>query len=208
MSFTSAEAPSPTRATSTMPPGCRASRTSRSTSRPPRAEPTSSTSAHFTARASTAGFTLTATLPTFQVTSIGLTSGGNTGRVTVPIVGALFSTNTQASLVAGSTVIPAASVYFQDASHVFATFDLTGRRDGDLRPPAPGRRPVRHAPGLPSRSSPARPAAVQISLSVPSVVRAGGSDGVVVAVRQHGEHRRAGAADRHLGRPRPVLLAR
>jgi RHS repeat-associated protein len=129
--------------------------------------------------ASTAGFTLVASLPTFRITSLGLTSGGNTGRVTVPILGALLTPNTQASLVSGGTVIPAATVYYQDASHIFATFDLTGRAPGayDVR-----LQDVNQSATLPGAFSivPGLSVAPQITLAVPSVVRAGGSDGVIV----------------------------
>ena len=80
--------------------------------------------------ASDAAFTLTASLPTFQIATLGLTSGGNTGQVTIPIVGALLTTSTTAMLFAGSTVIAASAVYYQDASHVFATFNLAGKSTG------------------------------------------------------------------------------
>ncbi len=126
-----------------------------------------------------AGFTLSAALPTFTITSLGLTSGGNTGRVTVPIVGALLTPNTTANLVAGSTVIPAASVFYQDAAHIFATFDLTGEatetydvqlKDGGQTTTLPGAFAIvaGHA------------GAIQVSLIVPSAVRAGKSDAVIV----------------------------
>ena len=71
-------------------------------------------------------FTLTATSEGFAIRSVANDVGGNTGRVTVAIHGTRVTPTTQASLVAGST-IPAVAMAFQDASLVYATFDLTGQ---------------------------------------------------------------------------------
>jgi YD repeat-containing protein len=135
--------------------------------------------------ASTSGFTLNATLPTFGITSIDEPSGGNTGNVTIPIHGTLLTESTQANLVSGSTVIPAESVFFQDASEIFATFNLAGARTGSYDVQlADGSQSttlagafavVTGAAGVGPVASP-----VQITLTLPSAVRAGSSDGVVV----------------------------
>src|SRR5262249_5170360 len=80
--------------------------------------------------ASTANFTVTASLPMFGISGVDLGSGGNTGRVTVPIHGTLLTTNTTAKLVKGATTITAVAVVYQDASTLYATFDLTGAAAG------------------------------------------------------------------------------
>ncbi|NUQ65836.1 MAG: hypothetical protein HUU20_25520, partial [Pirellulales bacterium] len=76
------------------------------------------------------GFTLTATIPTLAIESIDLSSGGNTGQVTIGIRGTLFTAATQVQLLSGPTVINAASVDFRSPSLVYATFDLTGQPTG------------------------------------------------------------------------------
>jgi RHS repeat-associated protein len=80
-------------------------------------------------RPGTGPFALTALQPGFGVRSVGR-AGGNAGTVTVPVRGTDLSPTTAVSLVLGSTVVPAASVRFVDASLLYATFDLAGRPAG------------------------------------------------------------------------------
>jgi RHS repeat-associated protein len=129
--------------------------------------------------ASSASFTLTASLPVFGITSIDVASGGNIGRVTVPIHGTLLTTNTQAKLVKGATTISATAVLFQDASTLYATFDLTGVATGyyDVQL-TDGNQTATLASGFAVVAGQA--GTVQVSLSVPSAIRAGSTDGVVV----------------------------
>ncbi len=129
--------------------------------------------------ASTAGFTLTASLPTFGITAIDQTTGGNTGRVTIPIHGTLLTTSTNAVLVNGGTVLAPVAVSYQDASTLYATFDLTGIATGTYG--------VRLTDGAQSATLAGtfsvvagHTGTIEVSLSVPSAIRAGGTDGVVV----------------------------
>ena len=75
--------------------------------------------------AATAGYTLTATQTgAVGVSSISSYSGGNGGNVTIEINGTNFSRKTTASLSLGGATVGAASVYYQSASQIFATFNL------------------------------------------------------------------------------------
>ena len=84
---------------------------------------------HGTTAAAAVPFTLTASAPGFAIQSLGATSGGNGGKVTIPVHGTDLTPTTAVSLVLGSTVIPAAVTY-QDASLLYATVDLTGAPAG------------------------------------------------------------------------------
>jgi RHS repeat-associated protein len=71
------------------------------------------------------------TLAVNQSTALGVTgissyAGGNAGNVTIEIDGTNFTASTTATLTQGSTTINAGSVYFVNASQIFATFNLAG----------------------------------------------------------------------------------
>ncbi|MGO9922159.1 MAG: beta strand repeat-containing protein, partial [Isosphaeraceae bacterium] len=77
------------------------------------------------------GYSLIATQTgAVSVAAISSYSGGNAGNVTVKIDGTNFSRNTTASLSLGGAPINSASIYYQNASQIFATFDLTGAAVG------------------------------------------------------------------------------
>ncbi len=78
----------------------------------------------------TSGFTLTATEPGLGIQSLGQSSGGNAGQVTIPIHGTDLTPNTQVSLVSGGTVLSPVSIDFQDPSLLYATFNLAGQPTG------------------------------------------------------------------------------
>lgn len=65
-----------------------------------------------------------------SLSSIGLTSGANSGSVTIPLVGENFLPGVTATLSSGGTIINAGSVQIVDASHAFATFNLQGASTG------------------------------------------------------------------------------
>lgn len=78
----------------------------------------------------TSSFTLSAAEPGLKLQSLGLTTGGNAGLVTIPIHGTDLTASTPVSLVLGNVSISPKSVSFQDASLMYVTFDLTGRAAG------------------------------------------------------------------------------
>jgi RHS repeat-associated protein len=77
--------------------------------------------------AAMSSFTITAHLPGLTITQVSPNQGGNTGRVTVRIAGTDFTSSSQVQLVSGATSIAATSIDFQDATLLYATFDLTGQ---------------------------------------------------------------------------------
>ncbi len=82
--------------------------------------------------AATAGYSLTATQTSaVSVSAISSFSGGSGGNVTITINGTNFSRNTIASLSLGGTTINAAFIYYQNASQIFATFNLAGAAVGN-----------------------------------------------------------------------------
>ncbi|GAB4152235.1 MAG: hypothetical protein Fur0021_16770 [Candidatus Promineifilaceae bacterium] len=76
-------------------------------------------------------YTLQAELEEFRLGGIDITEGGQGGPVTVQLTGAQFAPDTAISLENGTDVFPAAQTYFQDASTLYATFDLSGVPLGD-----------------------------------------------------------------------------
>ncbi|MBX3436644.1 MAG: PD40 domain-containing protein, partial [Planctomycetaceae bacterium] len=80
--------------------------------------------------AASSGFTLSARLPGFNVGEIAPAVGGNTGRVTVRIDGTDLTANTTVRLFKDATTLDAVAIDFRDASHLYATFDLTGVATG------------------------------------------------------------------------------
>ncbi len=80
--------------------------------------------------ARTATFTLLATQPGVTLQSLGLSSGGNTGRVTIPLHGADIARKAAVNLIRGATSLSPVAVEYSDASLLYATFDLTGQAAG------------------------------------------------------------------------------
>ena len=75
-------------------------------------------------------FTLTAGEPGLGIQSLGLTTGGNSSNVTIPVNGTDLTPDTQVTLVSGSTTLEPVSIDFQNASLLYATFDLAGQPTG------------------------------------------------------------------------------
>ncbi|HQE93847.1 MAG TPA: carboxypeptidase regulatory-like domain-containing protein [Anaerolineae bacterium] len=84
-------------------------------------------------------YQLTASPLTFELTSLDLARGGNSGRVTIGLNGAGFAGGMQVSLVQGSVERTAESVSVVDATLAYATFDLQGLAAGayDVRATVP-----------------------------------------------------------------------
>jgi len=80
--------------------------------------------------AATAGFTLTARLPGLSVAEIAPNQGGNTGRVTLRIDGTELTPTTTVQLFNTTTTIDTVAIDYRDASHLFATFELSGVATG------------------------------------------------------------------------------
>lgn len=122
--------------------------------------------------AATSGYTLTATQPGYGIQGLDVTAGGNTGPVTIPVHGTDLTPATQVSLVAGGRTLTAQSIDFGDPSVLYATFDLTGQpvgsydvrlSDGSRTATAAGAFTV-----VPGQSGP-----LQLTLTVPAIVRSG-----------------------------------
>jgi subtilase family serine protease len=77
-----------------------------------------------------AAYELTAKTLPFGVTGLSLQQGGNTGEVTLEIRGSQFDALTKVELVGQGTAIKASWIKVVDASHILATFDLTGKSLG------------------------------------------------------------------------------
>ena len=76
-------------------------------------------------------YMIKAELLLFAIRYVNPNRGGNVGNVTVEIVGARFPPNTSARLISPSgLIVNATTVYFNNSSSLFATFDLTGRDSG------------------------------------------------------------------------------
>jgi RHS repeat-associated protein len=120
--------------------------------------------------ASLASFTITAAVPTFSLTAVGPNRGGNTGRVTVQVRGSRFTPATQVQLVSGTTTISAAAVSVNDATTLYATFDLTGQSLGtyDVRA-SDGAASTSLAGAFSVVAGRANP--IQLTLTVPAKVR-------------------------------------
>ena len=107
----------------------------------------------------TSSFTVTATEPGLGLQSLGLTSGGNGGEVTIPVQGTDLTPNTQVTLVSGSTVLSPVSIDFQNASLLYATFNLAGQATGTYSlqsPTGASRRAVRGLHGPPGKGPTSR----------------------------------------------------
>ena len=135
--------------------------------------------------AASAAYTLTASAATFDIQSVSPSSGGNTGNVTIAIQATLLSNHTQASLVSGQTVVPAASVFYQGGSMLYATFDLTGTPTGTYD--------LKLADGTQTKTDAGAFTVVagdtggpQISLSTPRSVRVNTGSAVVVSYTNTG----------------------
>jgi RHS repeat-associated protein len=131
-------------------------------------------------RSAAGSYRLTASLADFGLRRLSPETGGNTGRVTLAVHGRGLTPGTQVSLVGvNNTAIPAAAMYFRDASLLYATFDLTGRPAGayDVRLLDQGRtvtaaRAFTVAAGVAGN--------VQVQLGTPEIVRPGGRGTVTV----------------------------
>ena len=75
-------------------------------------------------------FTLTAAEPGLGIQSLGLTTGGNGGNVTIPVNGTDLTPDAVVTLVSGSTTLAPVSIAFQNASLLYATFNLAGQPTG------------------------------------------------------------------------------
>lgn len=73
------------------------------------------------------GFTITASIAELELHSISPAVGSNSGVTTVQLDGTGFKDSSTIDLLQGDTVVQAASVVLENASTLFATFDLTGR---------------------------------------------------------------------------------
>lgn len=131
--------------------------------------------------AAPANFSVEASTLSFSLTGLSPSSAGNTGQVTLQIVGGKLAASMAYALVLPpNDPLPAVSVTVPDPAHVYATFDLSGAASGlyDLQVDGgssgvlvlPGALEV-HA-GLGPRFS--------VQLSIPAAVRAGRAfDGLV-----------------------------
>ena len=73
-------------------------------------------------------YTLSAGSVGFELTGLGVTTGGNTGEVSVPLIGTGFGNGLSAALVNGSdTRIEAVTVTVTDSGNAMALFDLSGQ---------------------------------------------------------------------------------
>ncbi len=81
----------------------------------------------------TESYTLTGTTIPFSVSAVTPAQVDNGGPSTLEIQGALFDRSTTFRLIdSAGNVFSSQSVYFQDSSTVYATFDLTGESPGTL----------------------------------------------------------------------------
>ncbi|HOY32570.1 MAG TPA: CARDB domain-containing protein [Bacteroidales bacterium] len=67
---------------------------------------------------------------TFQILSSNPATGGNTGQVTLEIIGSKFDPYLDARLENGTITITAEDIIYVDYSRIYATFDLTGIQPG------------------------------------------------------------------------------
>ena len=78
-----------------------------------------------------ASYSLLATEPTFGISGISVTKGGNSGHVTMVISGTHFTPNATALLVNGQgTALTATTLNWYDSTTLWATFDLQGAATG------------------------------------------------------------------------------
>ena len=130
--------------------------------------------------AGTRPFTITARTLDFEVDSASPAVGGNTGRVTSTLVGAGFTKNSQAGLTDNAgTVVSRASVTYESANVITATFDLTGV--------APGRYALNVTDGTLTSTLPdgylvvnGVPGMAKVTVTSPAVIMVGGQGVVTV----------------------------
>jgi len=77
-----------------------------------------------------AGFSLRADSLMFAIHSVDSKVGGNTGQVTVQLLGAKFDSSMTVSLMKGSSTISAHEILFVDQTKAFASFNLKGAELG------------------------------------------------------------------------------
>ncbi|MGA2500548.1 MAG: choice-of-anchor Q domain-containing protein, partial [Tepidisphaeraceae bacterium] len=117
-------------------------------------------------------FTLDSAIAQYSITGIGLSQGGNAGSVTVPILGAGLRPGATATLAASGVTLAATTVYFEDSTHIYATFDLTGLAAGtyDLKVTQNG---VDRALPAAFNVVAGTPANLQMKILMPPLVRTG-----------------------------------
>jgi YD repeat-containing protein len=130
--------------------------------------------------AAAAGYTLSVSQTNALTVSAPSSSytGGNGGNLTLDIKGTNFSSNTTASLSLGSTTIQAATIYFQSASEIYATFNLTGVATGNYTLTVQNGTENATAPTTVAVVPASSGNPVQLALATPSLVSAG-RDGIV-----------------------------
>jgi hypothetical protein len=79
---------------------------------------------------SNVNFTIEASLAEFKLDSIGISQAGNSGKVTIPLIGSGFTNNLRCYLKKGSDTVQAETIILQDSTYAYATFDLTGISTG------------------------------------------------------------------------------
>jgi YD repeat-containing protein len=75
-------------------------------------------------------FTLNASVPGFGLNSVAPAVGSNAGQVTLTLTGSDFTPNSTARLTGSGGSVTASSVVYDNASTIYATFDLTGLTAG------------------------------------------------------------------------------
>jgi len=75
-------------------------------------------------------YTLLAELPGFKIRRISPAVAGNTGLLTLQVEAADLTRWTQVSLISGTQVLEADTVYYDDNTRILATFNLTGTTPG------------------------------------------------------------------------------
>jgi YD repeat-containing protein len=130
--------------------------------------------------AATAGYTLSVTQTSALTVSAPSSAytGGNGGNLTLDIKGTNFSSNTTASLSLSGNTINATSIYFQSASEIYATFNLTGAATGNYTLTVQNGSEQATSPTTVAVVAATMGNSVQLALATPSLVSAG-RDGIV-----------------------------
>jgi RHS repeat-associated protein len=132
-----------------------------------------------------AAFTLTATIPPFEISKLDFSTGGNGGKRTIHLTGAGFTPDTTVNLHAGS-VVRTGVVDFVDANHLTVQFDLTGLAVGNYTLEADD--------GVHSATAPFQVIAssgvanITTVLSVPAKVRTGSAIPAIVKITNNGSN--------------------
>ena len=130
--------------------------------------------------------TILASIIDFEIISVDVNSGANTGSVTTRIIGAKFDTIMDFRLVNSNAYLPAEKIFFRNSTESYATFNLRDQEPGayDMEAELPGG--IITVKGQAFVVEPGLPAELQAQIIAPASVFNGSTFTVSIEYGNHG----------------------